>query len=87
MLITLVFPLCFQILDFVMAGRRIVRLSEALDSLQIFSESSMVAHRLVENYWNRFQKPGNIQNKNLYFFLQRISVGLYSPLWSSSHSK
>ena len=44
----------FQILDFVMAGRRIVRLSETLDSLQIFFESSMVAHRLVENYWNRF---------------------------------
>mgnify|MGYP007088528721 CR=1 FL=1 len=54
MLITLVFPLFFQILDFVMAGRRIVRLSEALDSLQIFFELSMVAHRLVENYWNRF---------------------------------
>ena len=54
MFITLVFPLFFQILDFVMTGRRIVRLSEALDSLQIFFELSMVAHRLVENYWNRF---------------------------------
>ena len=48
------FPLFFQNLDFVMARRRIVRLSEVLNPLQIFLKSSMVAHRLVENYWNRF---------------------------------
>ena len=41
MFISLVFPLFFQIFDFVMAGRRIVRLSEAPDSLQIFFETSM----------------------------------------------